>query len=205
MQKGTLIEWDDERGFGFIKPDGRGEKIFVHISAFETGRCPQKGERLAFSSGTGRDGRPAARQARLEGIKKEKRHHPPAHFDRHDYRVWAAVVLLVLVFAVIVFDRAPFWLLAPYAIMGGASWLAYWMDKRAAIAGRWRISEAGLHGLDAAFGIIGGMLAQQVFRHKTAKPDFALTTGGIAVLHAIVLVGILSGALSYAELVALFA
>lgn len=205
MQKGTLIEWDDDRGFGFIKPDGRSGKIFVHISAFEPGRRPQKGERLAFSSGTGRDGRPAARQAWLEGIKRENRHPSPAHFDRHDYRVWAAVALMVLVFATAVFDRAPFWLVAPYAIMGGASWLAYWMDKRAAIAGRWRISEAGLHGLDAAFGIIGGLLAQQVFRHKTAKPGFTLTTGGIAVLHAIVLVGVLSGALSYAELAALFA
>jgi len=123
--------------------------------------------------------------------------------EGEDLRVWAAVGLLVLVFTSIVLDRAPFWLIAPYAIMGGASWLAYWMDKRAAIAGRWRISEAGLHGLDAVFGIIGGLLAQQVFRHKTAKPGFALTTGAIAVMHGLVLAGIVVGALSYAELAAL--
>lgn len=203
MEKGTLIEWDDDRGFGFIKPDGPRAKIFVHISAFETGRRPQRGERLTFSPGTGRDGKPAAREAWLEGIKKQQRPARPSHFDRDDYRVWAAVGLLVLVFASIILDRAPFWLIAPYAIMGGASWLAYWMDKRAAIAGRWRISEAGLHGLDAVFGIIGGLLAQQVFRHKTAKPGFALTTGAIAVMHGLVLAGIVVGALSYAELAAL--
>lgn len=205
MEKGTLIEWDDDRGFGFIKPDGPRPKIFVHISAFEAGRRPLRGERLAFSPGRGRDGRPAARQVWVEGLKKLQRPSHPSHFDRNNYRVWAALGLLVLVFASIIMDRAPFSLIVLYAIMGGASWLAYWVDKRAAIAGRWRISEAGLHGLDAAFGIIGGLLAQQVFRHKTAKPGFVLTTGGIAVLHAVVWVGILSGALPYRELATLFA
>jgi uncharacterized membrane protein YsdA (DUF1294 family)/cold shock CspA family protein len=204
MQKGTLIEWDDDRGFGFIRSDGPDGKIFVHISAFETGRRPQRGERLSFATGIGRDGKAAARQAWVEGISGEQRPNHPSHFDRNDYRVWAAAGLLVLVFVSIVLDRAPFWLIVPYAIMGGASWLAYWMDKQAAIAGRWRISEAGLHGLDAVFGIIGGLLAQQVFRHKTSKPGFAFTTGGIAFLHGLVLVGMASGALSYAELLTLF-
>src|SRR5690606_1171046 len=102
-----------------------------------------------------------------------------------------------------VMDRIPVWMLAPYAIGGLASFALYGIDKRAARRGEWRISEATLHGLDAAFGIIGGLLAQQIFRHKTSKPEFTAITGGIAVLHAIGVVGFLTGVITPSEFSAL--
>jgi cold shock CspA family protein len=35
MMNGTIISWDDAKGFGFIKPDNESKKVFLHVSAFE--------------------------------------------------------------------------------------------------------------------------------------------------------------------------
>ena len=32
-QRGELISWNDDKGFGFIQPERAGERVFVHISA----------------------------------------------------------------------------------------------------------------------------------------------------------------------------
>ncbi len=59
--EGTLRNWNDERGFGFIVTTETKQDVFVHISALpQTGRRPQPGERLAFSIDTGHDGKKRA-------------------------------------------------------------------------------------------------------------------------------------------------
>ena len=62
----------------------------------------------------------------------------------------------------------PLW----YAAMSLASFLCYRHDKLAAGDGRRRTPERSLHLLDLAGGWPGGLLAQQVLRHKSSKPAF---------------------------------
>jgi uncharacterized membrane protein YsdA (DUF1294 family) len=72
-------------------------------------------------------------------------------------------------------------------IAGVASFLFYQADKRAAARREWREPERRLHLLDLTFGIIGGLLAQHVLRHKTYKPGFVMVTGLITALHVLTL------------------
>jgi cold shock CspA family protein len=58
---GTLIKWDDSRGFGFIAAAQGGAEIFVHISAFaRDGRRPSLGEKLSFEMEMTNDGKKRA-------------------------------------------------------------------------------------------------------------------------------------------------
>jgi cold shock CspA family protein len=55
---GTLIKWNDERGFGFIAPAQGDGEIFVHISAFpRDGVRPSIGELISYETQPGTDGR----------------------------------------------------------------------------------------------------------------------------------------------------
>ena len=60
--QGTLIKWQDDRGFGFVRTRDSGIEIFAHVSEFpRTGRRPQIGDALSFEIRTGEDGRKQAR------------------------------------------------------------------------------------------------------------------------------------------------
>mgnify|MGYP001071088002 CR=1 FL=1 len=55
------------------------------------------------------------------------------------------------------------------------------------------MAESTLDGLDLIGGIIGGLVAQELLRHKTAKDGFVLVTVLIGLLHLALLVGLLAG------------
>lgn len=60
--QGSLIKWNAERGFGFIKTRDSGIEVFSHISEFpRTGRAPQIGDTLHFDIATAQDGRKQAK------------------------------------------------------------------------------------------------------------------------------------------------
>lgn len=42
-QQGVLVDWNDERGFGFITPSAGGSRVFVHVSGFPRGQRPVSG------------------------------------------------------------------------------------------------------------------------------------------------------------------
>ncbi len=201
-QHGELIEWNDERGYGFIRPAGGNERLFVHISQIvRIATRPRVGDRVSFAIGRGREGKPAAIDVSIIGANPINGVASVRGFgQKTSHRLAArhivAVALAILVLAGAVMGSVP-WLLAIfYLAMGAVSAAFYSNDKRIAQDGGWRISEASLHGVDLAFGIIGGLLAQQLFRHKTAKLEFAITTYAIAALHGLLLLGLLSGRLS---------
>ena len=62
--------------------------------------------------------------------------------------------------------------LAVYIWLSLLAFIAYAVDKSAAINGRWRTPEKTLHLLGLAGGWPGALLAQQLLRHKCSKPSF---------------------------------
>lgn len=58
---GTLIKWDDARGFGFVRSAHGDAEIFVHIAAFpRDGVRPRLGELISFDLEQDAEGRPRA-------------------------------------------------------------------------------------------------------------------------------------------------
>lgn len=56
--KGTLIDWKDDRGFGFIEPAEGGARIFCHVKAFEVRvRRPIAGDKVTYEVGKDARGR----------------------------------------------------------------------------------------------------------------------------------------------------
>jgi CspA family cold shock protein len=48
---GTVKRYFDERGFGFLKPDGAGEEVFFHVKSFDEQVEPHVGDRVEFELG----------------------------------------------------------------------------------------------------------------------------------------------------------
>lgn len=69
LQKGQLINWKDDRGFGFIKPDGGGKEAFLHISAVQgAGRRPRVGDTIVYERVVESDGKIRAARASIQGV-----------------------------------------------------------------------------------------------------------------------------------------
>jgi CspA family cold shock protein len=55
MSTGTVKFFNDEKGFGFIKPDDGGNDLFVHVSAVEKGSLSTD-EKVSYEIGDGQRG-----------------------------------------------------------------------------------------------------------------------------------------------------
>ena len=64
------------------------------------------------------------------------------------------------------------WVPAVYMVLSLITAAAYSRDKRAAVAGSWRVSERTLLVLGLIGGWPGGLLAQRALRHKIRKAGF---------------------------------
>lgn len=195
------MQWNDERGFGFIRAD-TGERYFVHIS--EIGRIatrPRVGDRLSFVPKRGEDGRLQAASVRISAANPlPERPIQRGGTEREmplDWRLPLAAMLAGLILVGSALDQVPLVIALAYLGAGLISFFGYWVDKRAARAGHWRTSEAMLHGIDLCFGIVGGLMAQTLLRHKTRKSSFVLVTALIVIVHLLGLVAMLGGLIDF--------
>lgn len=205
-ERGTLADWHDARGFGFIQRPG-GAKLYVHMKSIgKSVDRPKPGDILSYDIGEGSGGRPVAVNVTNHGAppkptpavatrttppppspSRAKRRGAEPSMMNISIRVAAAAVIIVLLANDIMLQRFPAWVGLLYVIAGVVSFLFYQADKRAAEKRQWREPERRLHLVDLTFGIVGGLLAQHVLRHKTYKPGFVMTTALITALHVLTL------------------
>lgn len=198
-KSGELVQWNNKSGFGFVRDD-TGRDYYVHISKVMGGGRPRIGDAMSFDTSVGRKGRlsavdvtiatPPPTQPSLRDVRQ-----PAQGVSRYKLglRTAAATMMTLLILMAIGSGRSPEWVGLLYAAMGAGSALLYRFDKLYALTGRYRVSENNLHVVDLAFGIIGGLAAQEVYRHKTVKPRFVATTWTIALLHTLGLAALAFG------------
>jgi uncharacterized membrane protein YsdA (DUF1294 family)/cold shock CspA family protein len=170
--KGTLVEWNDDRGFGFVEPVAGGGRAFCHISQFALrSRRPVVGERVTYE--TSRDER-----GRLRALKIQPAHAPRANEIRIPpwMSPWVAVLVsvmfLISIGGLAVTGHLPWIAPVVYLLASVVTVVAYAFDKSAAMTGRWRTKESTLHLLALVGGWPGAWISQLLFRHKTVKSAF---------------------------------
>ena len=184
--QGKVFNWNDDKGFGFVEPNGGGERAFVHIKAFKSrSRRPVNGEVIVYELVRENNNRYKA-----ENIK----------FARSNIQSKANSSSLAGVFAVVfgigllgsvLSGKLPVMVVGLYAVMSVIAFIAYALDKSAAQRGRWRTKESTLHLFSLMGGWPGALLAQSKLRHKSSKQEFKsvywvtvfLNLGGLVWLH----------------------
>ncbi len=168
-ETGVVKAWNPERGFGFVRRDGAPD-LFLHIKAFPRGAAdPALGDELTFEVEMQPDGKARAARARpaAEAYVPSARPTSPI-IGTLAILAFAAIYVLVEVY----WGPVPLWVLVVYLGVSAITFASYAIDKSAARLRRRRVAETSLILLGMLGGWPGAILAQQLLRHKTAKPSF---------------------------------
>lgn len=190
--QGKVTDWKDDKGFGFVTPNGGGPKVFVHIKSFSNRkRRPVGNELVTYELRSDTRGRPQGVNIAFVGDRSSS---PPRTTAPGPGPVALSFAFLFLVFVAgaVVAGKLPFPVLFAYLTGSCVTYLAYTFDKAAALQGKWRTSERALHFLSLIGGWPGALLAQATLRHKTQKQSFRLTYWATVVLNCTALAWLLS-------------
>lgn len=169
---GRITEWHDDKGYGFVVPNGGGERAFVHVKKFERlRRRPEEGDLLSYEVARDEKGRLAATRVRVAG-------QAVATQDKTSKLRIPHAFLGFMAIAAIAFAAWREWLPMPavvvYSLMSVLAFGAYWRDKSAAQENARRTPERELHLVSVVGGWPGALLAQGLLRHKSKKQSFQL-------------------------------
>jgi uncharacterized membrane protein YsdA (DUF1294 family)/cold shock CspA family protein len=184
--EGTLASWNPDRGFGFIEPAGGGQRVFAHIRAFPQGsQTPVVGSQLSYEVETTPDGKTRARFVRVAGTPIVQTY---GRVGTNILSYLPIVLFIALYIVVEILWHPPYWVLFVYLVTSLLCILIYSLDKSAAAAGRWRVSESALLLLGLAGGWPGAILAQRLLHHKTKKRSFQSAFAGSVVVNILAFV-----------------
>ena len=177
---GRITNWNEDKGYGFVTPHEGGARAFVHIKAFQvSSRRPVEGDLISYDTASDSKGRLNAASVRFAGQRvmtpaaKVKRPVGPRRPPRRIPRLALGALFLLAAVVLMVMGLVPAVLPLLYLLLSCASYLMYGFDKEVAGRAGWRRTpESTLHLLDLAGGWPGGLVAQHVARHKTAKASF---------------------------------
>ena len=171
--KGRITEWNDLRGFGFVSPLEGGERVFFHVSAFQTGsRRPTEGEFISYTLGTDERGRLRATKV-IYVVTHAKRSAVQTQARNASLIAGCVAAAFLGVVTLLAIGGRLWWPTAcVYVVVSIVSYFAYKHDKEAAQVGARRTNEWTLITLGFIGGWPGALVARHRFRHKTSKIAF---------------------------------
>ncbi len=191
--RGILVLWNDEKGFGFVRPESGEKDLFIHISAIKNyqkglSRRPAIGDSVYYQplSQVEAESQRRITRAAVAGINEGL-----FGFDAEQGPWWKALLLKMLAGAPILLSFYLIWRtgnpipLVSYIFMSALSSLYYAVDKRRALTHSWRIPEIYLHCFELLGGWPGALLSQKAFRHKNRKGRYRRIFWEIVTLHGL--------------------
>lgn len=170
--QGRLIEWNDDRGFGFLEPNGGGERVFLHIKAVRGAHArPALGQVFNYTLGQDARGRPRALVAETLALSARRRI-AETRQGSSAWRLEAGIAGLALQGLLVFWLALPPLLFGVLAAVNALAFSLYWLDKRAARADAQRTPENHLHLVALFGGWPAGLMAQRLLRHKSIKQPF---------------------------------
>jgi len=172
IEIGTVLDWHDEKGFGFIAPKSGGKKVFFHINDYShRHKRPLKNLKVQYFLSTDQKGRHCAIDvAPIRGHKN------------NGYEVRQKLLSLTIFFLfstalyfLYSFNKIPLEIVYVYGVSSILSFMMYAKDKNAAEVGKWRTPESTLHLLSIVGGWPSAKIAQSFLRHKSKKMSFRVT------------------------------
>ncbi len=209
---GSIVRFDPERGFGFLRCVQTPADVFFHVRDFD-GRSgpPAVGRAVDFEEihvgGKGpramavRPAGQAVQTARTAAAHRAAEPSPqpiakaagrsstPAGGPSASlglFLLGLGTELALLAWGIRQ-ARFPPILLAAWLVLNLATFWAYWHDKHSARQQAWRTAENTLHLLSLAGGWPAAWWAQQLLRHKSRKPSFRKTYAATVVAHLLLL------------------
>lgn len=172
--QGKISNWNDDKGFGFVEPNGGGDRAFVHIKAFNprTHR-PINGDVIIYDLLQDKDKRYRAENIRFARDSRQKNKPQASKKNRSFGGVLILLFSIGLVISVLT-GKLPLAIPLVYLVMSVITFIAYAIDKSAAENGRWRTQENTLHLLALVGGWPGAILGQMTLRHKSQKKAFRM-------------------------------
>ncbi len=186
---GRIADWNDQKGFGFVTPNGGGDRAFVHVKAFERlSKRPATGDLVSYE--LQQDGRHRFNAVDIRLATQQTR--KDASADNPLPRKTISALFLAGLIAGWAFSRIPSIVPLIYGAMGSLTFLAYQIDKSAALSNRWRTKESTLQFMSLLGGWPGALLAQEILRHKTRKSEFQQVFWATVVLNCAALAWLLA-------------
>ena len=177
--QGRLVEWFDDKGYGFIQPnDASKDRVFLHIKDFaRQGPRPIVGCALEYTVLLDGEGRFRAQQVMyLKASQTQKILPKPKNVNVQQQKLKPMQIACVgYILALAVFTLLGLlsgMVLLFISIINALTYWLYAQDKEAALLGNRRVPEQTLHVLSFLGGWPTAWLAQEKMRHKTQKQPF---------------------------------
>jgi len=182
--QGKITDWKDDKGFGFITPNGGSQRVFVHIKSFSNRQQrPIGNEIVTYELTHDAKGRPQAYSVAFVG----KRVAPASPSGQANAPLILTAAFLVFVAGSVFAGKLPIAVVWIYLAASFVAFVAYALDKSAARNDQWRTQESTLHLFALAGGWPGALAAQRLLRHKSSKQSFQFVFWVTVVLNCCVL------------------
>lgn len=178
--QGKILNYNAEKGYGFIYSENYQEHIFVHHSEISNAKELFQGQSVEFEVTKTKKGLSA-----LSVVAGAKQQSPYVIFGL------LSALITVAIFAYL-YTYQPIKPIFSYLIaINITTFLLYGYDKLIAGGEKLRIPEWNLHALALLGGSPAGLMAQKFFRHKTVKGSFQLIYWVIVLIQVGVVFGIM--------------